>query len=117
MVVASARGRIINQEHVRNQHVCYVNQPSNCTDLYASITDPGKKLSAQACPKDIAPETTTYGPTYKCYHYTLQEEQRIYTEKDNQAVCEGHGPDFVWTKGDVTKTPGCPWGCWCCQKI
>ena len=42
-----------NQEHVKNLHVCYVNQPSNCTDLYASITDPGKKLSAQACPKGI----------------------------------------------------------------
>ncbi len=28
---------------------CYVNQPSNCTDLYASETDPGKKISVEAC--------------------------------------------------------------------
>ena len=45
------RKKDFNQEHVKDLHVCYVNQPSNCTDLYASITDPGKKLSAQACPK------------------------------------------------------------------
>ena len=32
-------------------HVCYVNQPSNCSDMYASITDPGKKVSAEACAK------------------------------------------------------------------
>ena len=34
---------------VNDKHVCYVNQPSNCKDLYASITDPGKKVSAEAC--------------------------------------------------------------------
>ena len=38
-----------NQEHVKDLHVCYVNQPSTCPDLYASVTDPGRKLSAQAC--------------------------------------------------------------------
>ena len=39
-----------HQEHVKLLHVCYVNQPSNCSDLYASVTDPGKKLSAEAWP-------------------------------------------------------------------
>ena len=39
-----------HQEHVKLLHVCYVNQPSNCSDLYSSVTDPGKKLSAEACP-------------------------------------------------------------------
>ena len=67
---------------------------------------------------DIDPETTTQADTtYRCYHYTLDEDERINSEKDNQDVCEAHGPDFVWTKGDVSKTPGCSWGCWCCQKI
>ena len=29
--------------------VCYVNQPSNCNDLYDSTTNPDKQLSAEAC--------------------------------------------------------------------
>ena len=51
-----------NQEHVKDLHVCYVNQPSNCTDLYSSVTDPGKKLSAQACPigKNWPPSHSIY---------------------------------------------------------
>ena len=38
--------------HVRDNFVCYVNQPSNCDDLYASVSNPGKKLSAIPCKKD-----------------------------------------------------------------
>ena len=40
--------KLIN-EHFDNQHVCYVNQPSNCSDLYTSQTNPGAKVSAKAC--------------------------------------------------------------------
>ena len=29
--------------------VCYVNLPSSCTDLVESMTNPGEKLSAEAC--------------------------------------------------------------------
>ena len=29
--------------------ICYVRQPSNCTDLKNSTTDQGKQLSALAC--------------------------------------------------------------------
>ena len=43
-------------EHVKGKKVCYVNQPSNCTDLTYSSTDPGKKFSAQACELEIKAE-------------------------------------------------------------
>ena len=36
-------------EHFDDQHVCYVNQPSNCSDLYTSQTNPGAKVSSVAC--------------------------------------------------------------------
>ena len=36
-------------EHIKNKAVCYVNQPSNCSDLAFSSTNPGKKFSAEAC--------------------------------------------------------------------
>ena len=45
--------KLIN-EHFDNQHVCYVNQPSNCSDLYTSQTNPGAKVSAKACETGIA---------------------------------------------------------------
>ena len=32
-----------------NRYNCYVRLPSNCTDLVNSSTDPGEKLSAEAC--------------------------------------------------------------------
>ena len=38
-----------SNDHFKGAHVCYVNQPSNCTDLYTSSTNPGEKVSAQAC--------------------------------------------------------------------
>lgn len=43
-------------EHVKGKKVCYVNQPSNCTDLTYSSTDPGKKFSAQACELEVKEE-------------------------------------------------------------
>ena len=36
-------------EHVKGRNVCYVNRPSNCSDLTYSSTNPGKKFSAAAC--------------------------------------------------------------------
>ena len=36
-------------EHIKNKAVCYVNQPSNCSDLAYSTTNRGKKFSAEAC--------------------------------------------------------------------
>ena len=36
-----------------DQPFCYVNQPSNCTDLLPSETDPGRKISAKACETGI----------------------------------------------------------------
>ena len=36
---------------LRNQKVCYVNLPSSCSDEVDSRTNPGKKLSAEACQK------------------------------------------------------------------
>ena len=36
-----------------DQPFCYVNQPSNCTDLLPSETDPGRKISAKACEEGI----------------------------------------------------------------
>ena len=36
-------------EHVKGRNVCYVNGPSNCSDLTYSSTNPGKKFSAAAC--------------------------------------------------------------------
>ena len=30
--------------------ICYVNQPSTCGDLEDSISNPGEKSSAEACP-------------------------------------------------------------------
>ena len=32
-----------------NQAVCYVDLPSSCSDLTESRTNPGQKLSAEAC--------------------------------------------------------------------
>ena len=40
-------------EHVKNKAVCYVNQPSSCSDLAYSSTNPGKKFSAEACRIEI----------------------------------------------------------------
>ena len=40
-----------------NNVVCYVNHPSNCTDLVDSGTNPGEKFSAQACIKGHLYET------------------------------------------------------------
>ena len=37
-----------------DQPFCYVNQPSNCTDLLPSETDPGRKISAKACEEGIS---------------------------------------------------------------
>ena len=38
-----------SNDHFKGSPVCYVNQPSNCTDLYTSVTNPGEKASAEAC--------------------------------------------------------------------
>jgi hypothetical protein len=54
-------------QHIKGQHVCYVTQPSNCTDLAFSTTNPGEKFSAEACKmgdakKDRKPETKPEEP-------------------------------------------------------
>ena len=41
--------RQLSNDHFNRQLVCYVNQPSNCKDLYTSETNPGTKVSADAC--------------------------------------------------------------------
>ena len=41
--------RKLSNDHFNGQRVCYVNQPSNCKDLYTSETNPGSKVSAEAC--------------------------------------------------------------------
>ena len=41
--------RKLSNDHFNGQLVCYVNQPSNCKDLYTSATNPGSKVSAEAC--------------------------------------------------------------------
>ena len=40
----------------------------------------------------------------------------IDSEAKNKEVCESH-PGFIFTKGDVSKAPGCTGGCWCCKPI
>ena len=54
--------------------------------------------------------------SYKCYHYTVDEDAMIDSEERNKEVCERH-PGFVFSKGDESKAPGCSNGCWCCQPI
>ena len=44
-----------NHSTTGGRQFCYVNQPSNCTDLLPSETDPGKKISAEACNKGNGP--------------------------------------------------------------
>ncbi len=36
-------------QHIQDKTRCYVNQPSNCSDLAFSTTNPGMKFSAEAC--------------------------------------------------------------------
>ena len=67
---------------------------------------------------DAEEDTTVNEDTdsYECYHYTVDEDEMIDSEAKNKEVCESH-PGFIFTKGDVSKAPGCTSGCWCCKPI
>ena len=54
--------------------------------------------------------------SYKCYHYTIDEDEMIDSEAKNKQICESH-PGFIFSKGDESKASGCPSYCWCCQPI
>ena len=56
-------------EHIKNKAVCYVNQPSNCSDLAFSTTNPGKKFSAEACTLG-KPNFTFVWPAQRFYYKT-----------------------------------------------
>ena len=50
----SGHGQCKTKHSITNGHLfCYVNEPSNCTDLFASETDPGRKISVEACSDGI----------------------------------------------------------------
>ena len=62
--------KLIN-EHFDNQHVCYVNQPSNCSDLYTSQTNPGAKVSAKACQTGTAKMSISFFFVVWIIHKTI----------------------------------------------
>ena len=57
--VGNCQGRKPSQ--FNGQHfTCYVHLPSNCSDLKSSTTNPGEKLSAEACFKKGIPLTIAH---------------------------------------------------------
>ena len=49
----NGHGRCITADpNQEGKYSCYVNQPSNCSDLYNSTTNPEMQLSGEAC-KDV----------------------------------------------------------------
>ena len=60
---------------------CYVIQPSNCTDLKTSGTNPGEKLSAQAC---LSLGIRSFLAKSHCLKYNANQHEIMFFQKYDQ---------------------------------